>query len=177
MASLFTGMCVNSEEYKNRLVHVAKSSQIFPFNCVLHTYPPKGFCHLKRCGNKWDLTIQILVLILPGFILFLFPLLVLWSGQGFVMPSPSWYSLLGLIEYCRLLCTNLLSATGTAEERGSGLQEVKPPWHARCCLTQTVQKLYIADANPSVAPPWHRQACKWNLPLFWLNSRYRQSCW
>lgn len=50
-------------EYKNRLVHVANCSQVFPCNSILHTNVFR-FCHQRRCGSKWDLMTQILGLIL-----------------------------------------------------------------------------------------------------------------
>lgn len=53
-----------------------------------------------------------------------------------------------------------------------GLQEAKP--HG---MHTAVQNLHIADANPSTAPPGLGQTCEGNLPLFWLNPGYRQSCW
>lgn len=77
-------------EYKNRLVHVAKSSQVFPYNSILHTYPLKGFCCLKRRDNQWDLMIQILILTLPGFILcFSFSCCLVSSMVGFLRFPPT----------------------------------------------------------------------------------------
>lgn len=126
-------MCY-SEEYKNRLVHVANYWQVFPCNSVLHAYAPRGLCHGKRCGNKWDLVTQILDLILHEFILWFSLSLAcfLVSRMGVLLCFfSSWYSLLGLIKQHRLLCHHLLSATGTVEHpRAAGSQV---PWHAHSC--------------------------------------------
>lgn len=95
-----------SEECKNRLVYVAKSSQVFLCNSILRTYPPKGLCHLKRCGNKWDLMIQILFLTLPGFILCFFLSLScpLVSGMGFCY---AFLQLIFITGTCKVLQASL----------------------------------------------------------------------
>lgn len=118
-----------SEEYINRLVHVANCSQVFLATASITHMLLEDFTIWKDVAIT-----QILALILHEFILW-FSL----SLAGFLVSRmavllcffSSWYSWLGLIKQHRLLCSHLLSATWTVEcPRAAGRQA---PWHTYNC--------------------------------------------
>lgn len=118
-------------EYKNRLVHVANCSQVFPCNSI-HTYASRGFCHQDVAivgshdphsgfESSW---VYSVILSLPRLL----------SGQqdgGFVVVFFQLIFITGTHKIAQASLPSFLSATGTVEHlRAAGSQA---PQHTHSC--------------------------------------------
>lgn len=175
-------------ECKNRLVHIAESSHVSPYNSTLHTQS-MGLCHLKRCGNKQGLRIQILFFILPGFTLYLCfsPSLALWSAG-----CPAFMVLCHhRMSFChaflitskqrqgppRRLKHNIIKNSSENIYHGDSLANTGLSWACGCCahrgflpclpfLLTTPRHEYTTSRGMEAAAPWHSQPIQKEMTLW-----------
>lgn len=135
-------------------------------------YASWGFCHLKRCGNEWDLMTQILALILHEFILWFSLSLVLSGHQdgGFAV---LFFQLIFITRTHKTAQAPLPPFVISQGNSGvsQGCRKPRPMASTQQCKTFTllmqIPALHL----------WLGQSCKGNLPPSWLNPGYTQSCW